>query len=228
MKTGATLKAKNGPDKNLNEFWFLYAKPGETKIGAVQEGVTVGTYDRTQYKLLTPYAYVKLATPIEYNGQVYRYAYIREASVYEYSPNLTTYYVKPTTKSVNVRSSSKTSSSNNIIGSLTANQIVGTTDGTTENNFFKFNLAKGGTGWVSRNYITSTIPAGKPSPSTATTTPDVMSDPADDTALQMVGTEVENSVGTSGLTVLKWVGVGLLAIALGIVVARIYKNRSRK
>ncbi|GEM_PF-7076478 len=227
MKTGATLKAKTGLDKNVDEFFFVYDKPGGTKIGAVKEDSVVGTYDRTESKLLTDYAYIKLTTPITYNGKVYYYAYMREAAVYEFSPNLTTYYVKSTTSKVNIRSSATTTSDKNIIGSLKANQLVGTTDGTTRNGFFLFTLASGKTGWVSRNYITSVVPKGTVAPSTSEK-PDTVTDPATDSPAKKAATEVENTVGTTGLAVLKWAGIALLAITLGVVVARLYKNRKQK
>ncbi len=227
MKAGATLKSKTGLDKNVDEFFFVYDKPGGSKIGAVKEDTVVGTYDRTETKLLTDYAYVKLATPITYNKKLYQYAYLRAATVYEFSPNLTTYYVKPTTSKVNIRSSATATSDKNIIGSLSANQKVGVTDGKTANGFFFFTLPSGKTGWVSRNYITSTVPKGAVAPSTSEK-PDTITDPATDSQAKQFGTEVENTVGTSGLAVLKWVGIGLLAVALGIVAARLYKNRKRK
>ncbi|GAB3568864.1 hypothetical protein GCM10027578_22230 [Spirosoma luteolum] len=227
MIQGAKLKTKTGPDNNRDEFFFVYDRPGGTKIGAVKEGIVIGTYDRTESKLLTPYAYVRLTEPVTYNGSSYRYVYIRESAVYEYAPSLTTYYVKPTTSRVNVRSSPTSASSKNVIGSLTANQLVGTTDGTTQNGFFQFSLAKGGTGWVSRNYITSTVPAGKTAPVSDPTAPaDVVTDPATDSLLAQSGTEVENSLGSTGLLVLKWVGVALLALALGIGVAK-WSTRKR-
>lgn len=227
MKAGATLKSKTGLDKNVDEFFFVYDKPGGTKIGAVKESSIVGTYDRTESKLLTDYAYLKLATPITYNGKLFQYAYIREAAVYEFSPNLTTYYVKSTTSKVNIRSSATAASDKNIIGSLTANQRVGVTDGTTSNGFFLFTLPSGKTGWVSRNYITSVVPKGAVAPSTSEK-PDTVTDPATDSPTKQLGTEIENSVGTTGLAVLKWAGIALLAITLGIVAARLYKNRNRK
>lgn len=235
MKYGAKLKTKTGPDKNRDEFFYIYDKPGGTKIGSVKEGSVIGTYERTESKLLTDYAYVKLTTPVTYAGSKYNYVYIRESAVYEYAPKLTTYYVKPTTTSVNVRSSPTTASSKNVIGSLKANAVVGTTDGTTQNGFFQFTLAKGGTGWVSRNYITSVAPAGAPTPTTPTPTtsgdtasePDVVTDPATDSASEQAKTAVENTVGTGWLNILKWVGISLVALALGIAVAKLYEKRAK-
>ena len=226
MKYGAKLKSKTGLDKNRDEFFFVYATPGTSvKIGAVKESTFIGTYEKTQSKLLTDYAYIKLNIPITYNGKSYQYGYVRQDAVYEYTPSLTTYYAKPTTTSVNVRSSPTSASSKNIIGSVKMNQVVGSTDGTTENGFFLFSLPKGGTGWVSRNYITSAVPTG----TKATTTPgsgvDVSSNPADDSVTERAETTLENTVGSTWLTVIKWAGITVIALAIGIAVAKFYERK---
>lgn len=225
MKYGAKLKSKTGLDKNKDEFFFVYDSPGGTKIGAVKESTFIGTFEKTVSRLLTDYAYVKLNIPITYNGKSYQYGYVRQETVYEYTPSLTTYYAKPTTTSVNVRSSPTTASSKNIIGSIKANQLVGSTDGTTENGFFLFSLPKGGTGWVSRNYITSTVPAGTKEASTPGTGVDVYTNPANDSVTDRAQTSVENTIGSTWLGVIKWAGITVIALAIGIAVAKLYERK---
>lgn len=215
MKIGAQLKTKAGPDKNKDEFFFIYAKPGGTKIGSVKESTLIGTYERTESYLLTDYAYVKLATPLTYNSVRYQYAYIRLEVVYEYIDSLATYYVKPGSNSVNVRSSATSASSKNILLILKPNALIGTTDGTTSNGFTLFTLASGGMGWVSRNYITATVPAGVTPPTT---------DPGPMIPDYSTGTVVENAVGTGWLSTIKWIGLGVLALAVGIVIAKLYQR----
>lgn len=228
MKQGTQLKTKTGPDKNRDEYFFLYDKPGGTKIGSVKEGVLIGTYDRTDYALLTAYAYVKLLTTVK--GA--RYAYIRESAVYAYTPKQTPYYVVGST-SVNVRSSATASSSKNIVGVLTKNSLVGTSDGTRQNGFLFFTLAKGGTGWVSANYLTTKVPAGVKAPTTPSepadsTQPDTpVNDPADQSGSETVVTATENRFGTAALSSLKWVGIGLIAVALGLALAKFYEKRRK-
>lgn len=225
MKYGAKLKSKTGLDLNRDEFFYVYDAPGGTKIGAVKESTFIGTFEKTVSKLLTDYAYVKLNIPLTYNGKSYQYGYVRQATVYEYTPSLTTYYVKPTTPYVNVRSSATAASSKNLIGSLKANALVGTTDGTTENGFFHFTLATGKTGWVSRNYITSTVPAGVTPKVTPGTNVDPTSNPANDSVTERAETTLENTVGSTWLTVIKWVGITVVALAIGIAVAKLYERK---
>jgi hypothetical protein len=220
MKTGAQLKTKIGLDKNRDEFYFLYDSAGGKQIGSIKEGTLIGTYDRTDEYLLTKYAYVKLATPL---AGGYRYAFIRESAVYEYSPKTTTYYVNSKTTKLNVRSSASAASTKNVTGALSRNELIGTSDGTTSNGFLFFDLAKGGTGWVSKNYITTTTPAGvTPTPSTE---PDPISDPAKQPTTGKVGTWLENLFGSGAVSTLIWVGVGLVAIAIGISLVRLYGKR---
>ncbi|MVM34985.1 hypothetical protein GO755_33465 [Spirosoma sp. HMF4905] len=218
MKIGASLKTKAGPDKNVDEFFFLYTKPGGTKIGSVKESTVIGIYERTESYLLTDYAYVKLATPLTYNSVRYQYAYIRQEVVYEYLANSATYYVIPGPNSVNVRSTATSASSKNILLVLKPNALIGTTDGTTSNGFTLFSLASGGMGWVSRNYITSKVPAG------ALPTPDGTGPEPEPS----VGTTLENTVGTGLLGTLKWVGIGLVAVIVGLVIAKLYQRHAPK
>ncbi|GAB3761370.1 SH3 domain-containing protein [Spirosoma pomorum] len=228
MKSGATLKTKIGPDKNRDEFFFLYDKPGGKKIGAAKEGTILGTYDRSESRLLTSYAYVKLATPLT-GG--YRYAYIRENAVYEYSAKKTAYYVNKSTQLLNIRSTPTTASSKNVVGTLKTGDLVGTTDGTTENGFLQFALAKGGTGWVSKNYITTTKPADATAPAddtTDTTESTPVSDPAQAGTVEQSTTAAENRFGTGALNILLWVGIGLIAVAVGITLAKVYGKRNPK
>ncbi len=227
MKPGALLKTKIGPDKNRDEFFFLYDSAGGKKIGSAKEATQLGTYDRTEYNLFTAYAYVKLTTPL---AGGYRYAYIRENAVYEYTAKKTAYYVNSSTQRLNVRSTASTASTKNIIGTLNKGQLVGTTDGTNSNGFLQFTLATGGPGWVSKNYITTTKPAGTAAPApdptdTAASTP--VSDPAQASTGERATTSVENRFGTGSLNTIFWVGVSLVAIAVGITLAKLYEKRKK-
>lgn len=230
MKQGTQLKTKTGPDKNRDEFYFLYDKPGGTKIGSAKEATLLGTYDRTEYALLTAYSYVKLTTPVK----GYRYAYIRESAVFPFTPVQTPYYVVGST-SVNVRSSATASSSKNIVAVLTKNSLVGTSDGTRSNGFLFFTLAKGGTGWVSANYLTTTVPKGSkpvvvvsnPQDGTGDGNPAPVNDPNDQSGTEVIVTSMENRFGTASLSTLKWLGLGLIAVALGLALAKYYEKRKR-
>jgi uncharacterized protein YgiM (DUF1202 family) len=227
MIAGAQLKTKTGLDKNRDEFFFLYDKAGGKKIGSAKEATILGTYERTENSLFTPYAYVKLATPL---AGGYRYAYIRQNAVYEHTVKKVAFYVNSSTKKLNIRSTPATASSKNVIGTLTTGQLVGKTDGTLENGFLQFDLAKGGTGWVSKNYLTTTKPAGATAPAddqtdTGKSTP--ISDPADATTGSQVTTTLENRFGSGSLNVLFWVGIGLLAVAVGVGLAKYYEKSNK-
>ncbi len=133
--------------------------PTQYKIGEVKKGIKFGLLQSLNF--VTGYAYVQLYSPTLYLGKTQYYGFVKLTDIAEsgiFSGTGTKYYVGTNVSTtLNVRNSPSTTGT--IHAKLQKGSLIGTRiDSTEKNGFWKMNLATGGIGYVSANYITSVAP----------------------------------------------------------------------
>lgn len=197
------------------EYVNVFSQPGGQTaggeyVGTVTEGQDVGTLTgQTRSIGGVAWAEVTLNTPLQKGGRTFTTGWITLAPV-SLRPVLVEYYASNATGGdVNRRSTPEYKSGNVLNPPLKNGAFAGKSDGTERNGYVKLTNS-GQTYWVSKNYLRA-APAQPTPPKTIP---------------QILETTVGNVTSTPGLlTSLKWIGIGILAIVVGAMIAAFTEDK---
>ncbi len=220
MTNSKAAKTRVDKDFNVNGFWYIYDRPNGKIVGKIAENTPAGVIMRTDTGTLVNgeennWVYLKLFVPIG----TYAYAYMKESTLFEVAPKYT-FKIQTGRSNVNVRDLPNQTTSK-VLKKLNGGQIVGKSNGDKVNGFMLFELATGGIGFVSENYLT-TVSTEKTDPETPKP-----ADPADKTTPEKTGTWISNFFGDANKQAVKYSLLGAGVLLLGLLIGSRFKKKKK-